>query len=487
MRTPILVFTILTFACLNQVPRVAAQSNTAQGYYDQGKRHLEANRCAEAVDAFKRAIAILPGSPPYNALGRAYDCLNKYEEAVGAFKQAIRLDPNNASALFNLGVEYASNSKLDEARAILPVLRPKDPERAKKLENAIAGAIEAGVMIDKAREAAHALKRKEYLDQARKYRDAQDYLKAIEAAKKSISYVPSVDAYVELGLCYLELKQAANAVQAFQEGIHLEPSDPVLHFDLAYAYLDLGEFEKAKVSAKESLRLKGDDVDAINLLGVAHGRLKEYAEAIPLFEKAVCLQPTNGLYQYSLGKTYFLMGRKADAQTVYRKLLVLDKAQAQKLYEVMGISSQSLAAKMHFPQQRTIKFSFNVPEGWTTRADDPNKTLVVRAPGEEAAMMILTVIDDPKEQSSLQDVARNALMVAKAKPYTIEKDTSLSGMPGKTFYSTMNLGEVYFNLRMSIFKIGTTYLSATEVTRVGKTQEQHQQLASLGIVINGAK
>jgi hypothetical protein len=152
-----------------------------------------------------------------------------------------------------------------------------------------------------------------------------------------------------------------------------------------------------------------------------------------------------------------------------------------------SISSQSLAAKMHFPQQGTIKFSFNVPQGWTTRTDDVNKTLIVLAPGEEAAMMILTVIDDPKEQGSLQDVARNAFKVAKAEPYTKEEDTSLSGMAGKTFYSTMNSGGVDFNLRMSIFKIGTTYLSATEVTRIGKTEEQHQQLASLGIAINGAK
>jgi len=487
MRTPILVFTILTFACLNQVPRVAAQSNTAQGYYDQGKRHLEANRCAEAVDAFKRAIAILPGSPPYNALGRAYDCLNKYEEAVASFKQAVHLDPNNTSALYNLGAEYAYNSKIEEARAVLAQLRPKDPERAKNLEKVIADGVQAGDMIEKARKAVHEMKSKEYLDQARKYREAGDYLKAIEAGKKSISYKPSSDAYNELGVCYLGLKQSANAAPAFQEAIRLEPTDPTMHYNLAYAYFELGEFEKAKTSAKESLRLKADDAEAINLLGVALFRLKEYSQAVMEFQKAIRLAPDNGLYHHNLGKTYFLMGRTADAQTVYRKLLVLDKAQAQKLYEVMGISSQSLAAKMHFPQQRTIRFSFNVPEGWTTRADDPNKTLVVRAPGEEAAMMILTVIDDPKEQSSLQDVARNALMVAKAKPYTIEKDTSLSGMAGKTFYSTMNLGEVYFNLRMSIFKIGTTYLSATEVTRVGKTRAQHQQLASLGIVINGAK
>ena len=151
------------------------------------------------------------------------------------------------------------------------------------------------------------------------------------------------------------------------------------------------------------------------------------------------------------------------------------------------VCSQSSAATMQFPQQGTVKFSFKVLEGWTTSKDDANKTLVVRAPGEEAPIIVLTVIDDPKELGSLQDVARNALQVAKAQPYTKEEDTSLSGRAGKTFHSTMTSGGVDFNLRMSIFKIGTTYLSATEATRVGKTQSQHQQLASLGLAISGAK
>ena len=343
MRIPILVFTILTFACLNQVSRVAAQSNTAQGYYDQGKRDLDANRCAEAVDAFKRAIAILPGSLPYNALGRAYDCLNKYEEAVASFKQAVRLDPNNTSALYNLGAEYAYNSKIEEARGVLAQLQPKDPERAKNLEKVIADGVRAGDMIDKARDALQEIKRKEYLDQGRKYREAGDYVKAIEADKKSISYKPSSDAYNDMGVCYLGLKQIANAVPAFQEAIRLEPTDPTMHFNLAISYFDLGEFEKAKTSAKESLRLKADDADAINLLGAALFRLKEYAEAVIEFQKALRLAPNNGVYHHNLGKTYFLMGRTADAQTVYRKLLVLDKAQAQKLYEVM----HPLATKKH--------------------------------------------------------------------------------------------------------------------------------------------
>ncbi|TAL36149.1 MAG: hypothetical protein EPN97_06540 [Alphaproteobacteria bacterium] len=152
-----------------------------------------------------------------------------------------------------------------------------------------------------------------------------------------------------------------------------------------------------------------------------------------------------------------------------------------------GIASPAAAAKMSFPDGAAVGFSFDLPEGWTTHNDDANKTLVVRTPGETAAVMILTVIDDKQETGSLEDVARAALEVAKAAPYTKEEDTDISGVPGKAFLSTMSSNGVDFNLRMSIFKIGSTFLSATEATQVTMTEEQQQQLATLGLAINGGQ
>jgi hypothetical protein len=150
-----------------------------------------------------------------------------------------------------------------------------------------------------------------------------------------------------------------------------------------------------------------------------------------------------------------------------------------------GIGSPAAAAKMQFPDGAPVSFSFDVPEGWTTHPDDANKTLVVRTPGETAAVMILTVIDDKAETGSLEDVAKAALEVAKAEPYTKEEEMDISGVPGKAFFSTMSSNGVDFNLKMMVFKVGSTYLSATEATQVAMTEEQHHQLAAMGLAING--
>jgi tetratricopeptide (TPR) repeat protein len=419
-------------------PSPTTQTSVAKSYFEQGKKYLEAKRCGEAVDAFKKAIAIVPESGLYNALGRAYDCLDKSAKAEVSFKQAVRLDPDNTGALFNLGCEYANQRKIAEANNILLELKHKDPDSAQELEAKIEQVSLADDLFAKSRKAM-AREGEEYLQQGRKYRESGDYLRAIESDKESISVRGSSEAYNELGLSYLalkrnsdavlafqkaiqlkpngaelqynlasayfemgqyeksktsvnaslrlnpddvdvinllgdihfrlkeypqaiaqfqkstrlkpssyannelgliylELKQNPNAVTAFQEAIKQQPSDFVLHDNLAKAYLDMGQYEKSKMSVREALRLKPDNPEAINTLGVAELGLKEYEQAVAEFQQAVRLAPDDGRFQHHLGKAYFLMGRKADAQLVYKRLLTLDKVWAQKLYEDMNSS-----------------------------------------------------------------------------------------------------------------------------------------------------
>jgi Flp pilus assembly protein TadD len=99
------------------------------------------------------------------------------------------------------------------------------------------------------------------------------------------------------------------------------------------------EYENAKSPVREALRLKPDYVDAIHLLGLTHVRLKQYPEATALFQQAIRLTPNDAVLHLNLGKTYFLTGRKEEAQQEYRTLLRLDKEVAQKLLEMINGTS----------------------------------------------------------------------------------------------------------------------------------------------------
>jgi tetratricopeptide (TPR) repeat protein len=316
-------------------PVSAPFQESAQSYWEKGNELLRSDRCDEAVEAFRKALAISPASGAYNDLGRAYMCLNEFSKAEASFKQALRIKPENVNALYNLGVAYAHQVKIDEAKNVLRALQSRDPEKANELETEIREARVAASRLAETDTALNSANALFSVTAGNKYYKSEDYVRAIEAYKKAISYRPSKNAYSGLGLAYEAVKQYPNAVAAFQEAIHLEPGDPELHCNLATVYLQMGELEKTENSAREALRLKSDYVDPMNLLGVVQFRRKEYALAVSQFQKALRLEPNDPVINHNLGKTYFLMGRRTEAESIYRKLLTLDKEQAQKLYEVM--------------------------------------------------------------------------------------------------------------------------------------------------------
>ena len=83
------------------------------------------------------------------------------------------------------------------------------------------------------------------------------------------------------------------------------------------------------------LSIDGDDVDALNNLGVLYALGGKFAEAIPCFEKALAVAPEDAELRRNLVEAYFYDGRNrmdardyAGALADYRKLIGLDPAHA---------------------------------------------------------------------------------------------------------------------------------------------------------------
>ncbi len=57
------------------------------------------------------------------------------EEKIEAYKQAIRINPDDASAHYNLGVAYAFLNDRDSALEHYKILKSLDSERANELFN----------------------------------------------------------------------------------------------------------------------------------------------------------------------------------------------------------------------------------------------------------------------------------------------------------------------------------------------------------------
>ena len=74
------------------------------------------NKLPEAIDAYKRAVAIKPDLlETYSNLSWTYDKLGRYPEAADAYKQVIRLKPDDAEANNNMGYALGKSKRWQEA------------------------------------------------------------------------------------------------------------------------------------------------------------------------------------------------------------------------------------------------------------------------------------------------------------------------------------------------------------------------------------
>jgi tetratricopeptide (TPR) repeat protein len=90
---------------------------------------------AEAIDAFKQAIAWQQASPrrseqPYLNLGSVLLDEGRNEEALPALEEAVKLAPADSLCRLKLGIAYLRLSKLENARTELEEAARLDPENA---------------------------------------------------------------------------------------------------------------------------------------------------------------------------------------------------------------------------------------------------------------------------------------------------------------------------------------------------------------------
>jgi len=118
---------------LRPVPLAAneAPQTPFDAAYEQGKRHLAADRLGLAVVMFDQALAINPASViALNACGVAYDDLHRYEVAHAYYSRALQIDPDNTDTWNNMAVSAMMAQEFETARRYLAKAISLDPNNA---------------------------------------------------------------------------------------------------------------------------------------------------------------------------------------------------------------------------------------------------------------------------------------------------------------------------------------------------------------------
>ncbi len=92
---------------LDPMKQEVENNPSVEGYLNLGNAYTERARFAEAVDAYKKGLAINPNHPATLAnLGVALYQLGRYSEAQEQFKKALKVNPNDAATTYLLGATY---------------------------------------------------------------------------------------------------------------------------------------------------------------------------------------------------------------------------------------------------------------------------------------------------------------------------------------------------------------------------------------------
>jgi tetratricopeptide (TPR) repeat protein len=180
------------------------------------------------------------------------------------------------------------------------------------------------------------------LDEAQRDIDKKDFAAAIDPLQKFIAEQPDIAyGHFELAYVFTALQKTDEARGEYQRAIAIDPK-------MAEAYLNLGilfiEREPAAVAVpnlRKAVELLPAQSRPRYLLGVAQENAKDYSSAAESFEGAYRLDPRNLEPIVHLANLYLRLQRPADAEKKFRSIL---EAQPDNAQALLGVA-ECLAAQ----------------------------------------------------------------------------------------------------------------------------------------------
>ena len=148
-----------------------------------------------------------------------------------------------------------------------------------------------------------------------------EFAKSAEAYERAAAIKPkAAGVQRNLGLAYVELKEAAKAEAALKAALDAE-GDSETAYQLGKLCYNGQRFEEALEYALSAIRKDGQSAKAYNLKGVTLNQLGRYAEAAGSFQAGIVLVPEDVGLRINLGIAYINAGEPAKAKAILEAVL----------------------------------------------------------------------------------------------------------------------------------------------------------------------
>lgn len=184
---------------------------------------------------------------------------------------------------------------------------------------------------------------KRLIDLDRELHDANQFFSngripdAVQAFQKIIAKRPDLaDAYRYLAYVFWQVGRPAEAVATLERAMAQGVADDDIRIRLGTFLAESGNAAKgiALLSAAPT-----DDVEAQTALGIAYGQAGREADAVTAFNRALAVEPTNGIALQNIGTIRLRQNNLPEAEAFVRKALAADPALANA-YTTLGVIFQ---------------------------------------------------------------------------------------------------------------------------------------------------
>ncbi len=268
---------------------------------ERAKAALIAHDYTQAARIYKSLILENPTNLDYKMqLGNLYTKAGKDEQALTIFKQVEKADDENLDALVAISGVYRRQKKFEESVAYLEqalVLSEDNPKSRAKISYNLGFT----------------------------YRQMGNLDDAINCFEEVVEENPSdVLANNHLGAIYALQGKHAKAIEAYNRGLKYDSNHPILQFNIAKSYAELGETQKALSFYEGALRSKPGWTEAIEAyadLLISEDKILEADNAVT---QALELYPDDVKMHTAKGNVYNRQSVFENAESEFKKALDVD-------------------------------------------------------------------------------------------------------------------------------------------------------------------
>ncbi|MDG9921985.1 MULTISPECIES: type IV pilus biogenesis/stability protein PilW [unclassified Pseudomonas] len=174
------------------------------------------------------------------------------------------------------------------------------------------------------------------------------------------------DAFIQLGIGYLQQGETGRAKVPLKKALELDPSSADAHVALALVFQREMEPELADAHFRKALSQNGSDARVLNNYGSFLFEQKRYEDALSKYAKAAedSLYPERARVFENMGLTALQLGKTGDAKLYFERAHRLSPRQPRTLLELASLSY----ASQDFVQARKYYDEFQRGSGQNARS-----------------------------------------------------------------------------------------------------------------------